>query len=49
MLRSTLATAGCRSIDELHTNSVLEKQSPSALGDSDVHDMVPMNVDQQIL
>ena len=49
MLRATLATAGCRSIDELHTNSILERQSPSALMDSDVHDMVPMNIDQQIL
>ena len=49
MLRATLATAGCRTIDELHTNAVLEMQSSIALLDSQVHDMVPMNVDQQIL
>ncbi|MED5415971.1 MAG: IMP dehydrogenase [Candidatus Latescibacterota bacterium] len=49
ILRSTIATAGCRSIDELHTQAVLEKQSPTALRDSDIHDMVPANIDQQIL
>ncbi len=49
MLRATLATAGCRNIDELHANAVLEMQSPSALLDSKIHDIVPMNVDQQIL
>ena len=49
MLRSTLATAGCRSIDELHEKAVLEKQSPTALRDSDIHDMVPTNTDQQLL
>jgi len=49
MLRATLATTGCRTIDELHTHAVLEMQSPTALVDSQVHDMVPMNIDQQIL
>jgi IMP dehydrogenase len=49
MMRATLATAGCRSIDELHTRAVLEMQSPSALMDSKVHDMVPTNIDQQVL
>lgn len=49
MLRATFATAGCRNIDELHANAVLEMQSPSALMDSQIHDIVPMNVDQQIL
>jgi len=49
MLRATLATAGCRSVDELHTKAVLEMQSPSALMDSQIHDIVPMNVDQQVL
>lgn len=49
MLRATLATAGCRTVDDLHANAVLELQSPSALMDSKVHDMVPMNVDQQIM
>ena len=49
MMRATLATAGCRTIDELHANAVLEMQSHSALIDSQVHDIVPMNIDQQIL
>ena len=49
MLRATLATAGCFTIEELHTAAVLEMQSSVALLDSQVHDMVPMNVDQQIL
>ncbi|MEW6752470.1 MAG: IMP dehydrogenase [Candidatus Latescibacterota bacterium] len=49
MLRATLATAGCASIEELHDRAVLEMQSSVALLDSQVHDMVPMNVDQQIL
>ena len=49
VLRATLATAGCRSIAELHENAVLEKQSPSALVDSKIHDIVPVNIDQQIL
>ncbi|MFA6107548.1 MAG: IMP dehydrogenase [Candidatus Latescibacterota bacterium] len=49
MLRGTLATAGCRTIDELHAKAVLEMQSPSALMDSQVHDMVPTNIDQQIM
>ena len=49
ILRSTIATAGCRSIPELHERAVVEMQSATALNDSDIHDMVPMNVDQQIL
>jgi len=49
MLRATLATAGCKSIQELHTNAILEMQSPSALLDSKIHDIVPMNIDQQVL
>jgi IMP dehydrogenase len=49
ILRSTLATAGCRTIEELHQKGVLEMQSPSALIDSQVHDIVPVNIDQQIL
>ena len=49
ILRSTLATAGCRSITELHRQGILEMQSPSALADSQVHDIVPVNIDQQIL
>ncbi len=49
IVKATMATAGCRSIDELHDKSVLEMQSPTAMRDSDVHDMVPTNIDQQIL
>ena len=49
MIRATLATAGCRTIGALHAEAVLEMQSPSALMDSKIHDIVPMNVDQQIL
>ncbi len=49
MLRATLATAGCRTVEQLHADAVLEMQSPSALMDSKIHDIVPMNVDQQIL
>ena len=49
ILGATLATAGCRSIDELHRHAVLEMQSPTALQDSQVHDMVPVNIDQRIL
>jgi IMP dehydrogenase len=49
ILGATLATSGCRNMDELHEQAVLEKQSPTALGDSQVHDMVAMNIDQQIL
>ena len=49
MLRATLATAGCRTIDELHENAVLEMQSHTALMDSQIHDIVPTNIDQRIL
>ena len=49
ILRATLATAGCRTIEQLHQEAVLEMQSPGALRDSNVHDMVPMNVDHQLL
>ncbi|MSR81427.1 MAG: CBS domain-containing protein [Candidatus Latescibacteria bacterium] len=49
ILSATLATAGCRTIEELHQKAVLEMLSPSAMLDSKVHDMVPMNIDQQIL
>ena len=49
ILRSTLATAGCACIEQLHEKGVLEMQSPSALLDSQIHDIVPVNIDQQIL
>jgi IMP dehydrogenase len=41
MLQSAFATAGCRTVDELHTHAVLERQSPLALQDSQIHSMVP--------
>jgi len=41
MLRAALATTGCRTLDALHTHAVLERQSPVALQDSQIHDMVP--------
>ena len=46
---ATLATAGCRTIEELHENAVLEMQSHTALMDSQIHDIVPTNIDQRIL
>ncbi|NKB66991.1 MAG: CBS domain-containing protein [Candidatus Latescibacteria bacterium] len=49
VLRATLATAGCRTIGQLHTDSILEMQSPVALLDSQVHDIIPVNIDQQVL
>ena len=49
MLSATLATAGCRTIDELHENAVLEMQSHTALMDSQIHDIVPNYIDQKVL
>ena len=49
ILRSTMATSGCNCIEQLHSEGVLEMQSPGALSDSQVHDIVPVNIDQQIL
>ena len=43
MVRAALATTGCRTIDALHTHAVLERQSPVALQDSQIHDMVPVH------
>jgi IMP dehydrogenase len=43
MLQAALATAGCRTIDEFHTNAVLERQSPVALQDGQVHNMLPIH------
>jgi IMP dehydrogenase / GMP reductase domain len=42
MVRAALATTGCRTIDTLHTHAVLERQSPVALQDSQIHDMLPV-------
>ena len=41
MLRAACATAGCRSMEALHAQAVLERQSLSALQDSQVHGIVP--------
>jgi IMP dehydrogenase len=43
MLQSAFATAGCRTIDEIHTHAVLERQSPLALQDGQIHSMVPLH------
>jgi IMP dehydrogenase/GMP reductase len=43
MLQAALATAGCRTIDEFHTHAVLERQSPLALQDGQIHNMVPIH------
>jgi len=43
MVRAALATTGCRTIDALHTHAVLERQSPVALQDSQIHGMVPVH------
>ena len=40
MIRSGMATAGCRTIDELHQDAILELQSPVSLQDSGIHDIV---------
>jgi IMP dehydrogenase/GMP reductase len=40
MVRAAFATTGCRTIDALHTHAVLERQSPVALQDGQIHGMV---------
>ncbi len=40
MIKSGMATAGCRTIDELHQGAILELQSPVSLQDSGIHDIV---------
>ncbi|MBT4521253.1 MAG: IMP dehydrogenase [Halieaceae bacterium] len=39
-LKASLSSAGCYSIEQLHNSAQLEHQSPVALGDSAVHNMV---------
>jgi len=39
-MKSSLSSCGCAGIEELHKKAVVELQSPSALGDADVHDMI---------
>jgi hypothetical protein len=43
MVQAAFATTGCRTMDALHTHAVLERQSPVALQDSQIHDMVPVH------
>jgi IMP dehydrogenase len=43
VLQAALATAGCRTIDELHTHAVVERQSPLALQDGQIHHMTPLH------
>jgi hypothetical protein len=40
MVQAALATTGCCTIDALHNHAVLERQSPVALQDSEIHGMV---------
>jgi IMP dehydrogenase len=42
MLQAALATAGCRTLGELHTHAVLERQSAMALYDGQIHNIVPV-------
>jgi len=39
-MKSSLSSAGCASVDELHEKAVVELQSDSALKDADVHDII---------
>ncbi len=39
-MKSSLSSAGCRDIEELHQNAVVELQSASAGRDSEVHDII---------
>ena len=48
MVGASLATAGCRSLDELHDQAVLEIQSLASLQDSEVHSMVPVHMMQEV-
>ncbi|MBM3264483.1 MAG: IMP dehydrogenase [candidate division Zixibacteria bacterium] len=48
MIKSGLATGGCRTIDELHQEAHLELQSPSALQDAGIHDMIPTQSAQEL-
>ncbi|MBM3264467.1 MAG: IMP dehydrogenase [candidate division Zixibacteria bacterium] len=41
MIKSGMATAGCRTIDELHRDAHVELQSPVALQDAGVHGITP--------
>jgi IMP dehydrogenase len=43
MLQAAMATAGCRTLAELHAHAVLELQSPQALLDSNIHDITPLH------
>lgn len=47
MVRSGMATAGCRNIDELHQDAILELQSPVSLQDSGIHDIVATQSTQE--
>ena len=45
-LKATLSTSGVGSIRELHQSAVLERQSPAALADSGIHNIIPkLNTD----
>jgi len=48
MVGASIATAGCRTLDELHDQAVLEIQSLVSLQDSEVHSMVPVHMMQEV-
>jgi len=39
-MRSSMSSCGCSSMKEMHEKSTVELQSPSALSDADVHDII---------
>lgn len=39
-IKSAFSSAGCKNIEELHKNAVLELQSPSSLQEGNVHDII---------
>ena len=47
IVRSAFATAGCCTIDALHAQAVLERQSPVALQDGMLHSIVPTQQRQE--
>jgi IMP dehydrogenase len=46
-VQAALATAGCRSIDDLHQSAVLELQSPTSTKDNAINGMTPLRVEQR--
>jgi IMP dehydrogenase len=47
MIKAGMATAGCRTIEALHRDALLELQSPIALQDAGIHDIIPVQSTQE--